>query len=180
MTSPKKEAMVPIDIILTLSTSKADEKLMLLPLRERFSEELKSSIKQKEPKKTLIIRLIIAGLKENDIDASGKGNMQGIDDSEITVMLQKMIKQRRDSIALYQQGNRQDLADQEQEEINIISTYLPQQLSDQELQQVLRQLVKTLNVTSTKDFGKVMSSLKTQYLGRVDMGKAGALLKQLF
>lgn len=172
--------MVPIDIILTLSTSKADEKLMLLPLRERFSEELKSSIKQKEPKKTLIIRLIIAGLKENDIDASGKGNMQGIDDSEITVMLQKMIKQRRDSIALYQQGNRQDLADQEQEEINIISTYLPQQLSDQELQQVLRQLVKTLNVTSTKDFGKVMSSLKTQYLGRVDMGKAGALLKQLF
>ncbi len=172
--------MVPIDIILTLSTSKADEKLMLLPLRERFSEELKSSIKQKEPKKTLIIRLIIACLKENDIDASGKGNMQGIDDSEITVMLQKMIKQRRDSIALYQKGNRQDLADQEQEEINIISTYLPQQLSDQELQQVLRQLVKSLNVTSTKDFGKVMSSLKTQYLGRVDMGKAGALLKQLF
>lgn len=180
MTSPKKESMVPIDIILTLSTSKADEKLMLLPLRERFSEELKSSIKQKDPKKTLIIRLIIAGLKENDIEASGKGNMQGIDDSEITVMLQKMIKQRRDSIALYQQGNRQDLADQEQEEINIISTYLPQQLSDQELQQVLRQLVKTLNATSTKDFGKVMSSLKTQYLGRVDMGKAGALLKQLF
>lgn len=180
MTSPKKESMVPIDIILTLSTSKADEKLMLLTLRERFSEELKSSIKQKDPKKTLIIRLIIAGLKENDIEASGKGNMQGIDDSEITVMLQKMIKQRRDSIALYQQGNRQDLADQEQEEINIISTYLPQQLSDQELQQVLRQLVKTLNVTSTKDFGKVMSSLKTQYLGRVDMGKAGALLKQLF
>ena len=88
---------------------------MILPLRERFSEELKSSIKQKEPKKTLIIRLIIAGLKENDIDASGKGNMQGIDDSEITVMLQKMIKQRRDSITLYQQGNRQDLADQEQE-----------------------------------------------------------------
>ena len=172
--------MVSVDIMLTLSTSKADEKLMSLPLRERFSEELKSSIKQKEPKKTLIIRLIIAGLKENDIDASGKGNMQGIADSDITAMLQKMIKQRRDSIALYQQGNRQDLAGQEQEEIDIISTYLPKQLSDEELQQVLQQLVKTLNVTSTKDFGKVMSSLKTQYLGRVDMGKAGALLKQLF
>ncbi|MBL0337920.1 MAG: GatB/YqeY domain-containing protein [Rhodospirillaceae bacterium] len=153
---------------------------MILPLRERFSEELKSSIKQKEPKKTLIIRLIIAVLKEHDIDASSKGNMQGIADSEITAMLQKMIKQRRDSIALYQQGNRQDLADQEQEEINIISTYLPKQLSDQELQQVLQQLVKTLNVTNAKDFGKVMASLKTQYIGRVDMGKAGALLKQLF
>ncbi len=153
---------------------------MILPLRERFSEELKSSIKQKEPKKTLIIRLIIAVLKEHDIDASSKGNMQGIADSEITAMLQKMIKQRRDSIALYQQGNRQDLADQEQEEINIISTYLPKQLSDQELQQVLQQLVKTLNVTNAKDFGKVMASLKTQYPGRVDMGKAGTLLKQLF
>lgn len=153
---------------------------MSLPLRERFFEELKNSMKNKEPQKTSTIRLIIATLKDNDISASGKGNMQGLTDSEITDMLQKMIKQRRDSIVLYQQGNRQDLVNKELEEIEIISTYLPKQLNDQELKQVLQQLIKTLNATSAKDFGKIMASLKTQYPGQVDMGKAGVFLKQFF
>lgn len=149
-------------------------------LRERLSEEMKLSLKNKETKKTGTIRMIIAAIKDQDILLQTKGQPSGLSESEIPGLLQKMIKQRRDSIQLYEQGDRLDLAQQERNEIDIISSFLPKQFSDGELNNLLRQLITTQGITGPKDFGKVMSVLKNQYPGQIDMTKAGALLKQFF
>ena len=102
-------------------------------LREAFSERLKQAMRAKDTRTLSTVRLILAGLKERDVGARGSGNQQGIPDPEILRLLQAMIKQRRESIALYQQGKRPELAQQEEEEIAIIESFLPRQMSDDEI-----------------------------------------------
>jgi uncharacterized protein YqeY len=122
--------------------------------------------------------MIIAKLKERDIDARGKGNAEGIRDPEIQQMLQGMVKQRRESIALYEQGGRQELADQERAEIAVIEGFLPKQMSDAELAAAVKEAVAAAGASSVKDMGKVMALLKERHAGQMDFAKASAVVKQ--
>ena len=121
--------------------------------------------------------LILAALKDRDIAARSKGKSDGIDDSEILQMLQTMVKQREDSIALYEKGGRLELAQQEQEEIDIIRSYLPKQLSDAEIADAIDQVVDELGATSLKDMGRTMAALRERYAGQMDFAKASSVLK---
>ncbi len=147
-------------------------------LRERFKQALKDAMKSRNERATSTLRLIQAALKDRDIAARGRGKPDGIDDAEILAMLQSMIKQRHDSIAHFKQGNRPDLVQQEQEEIAIIESYLPQQLDAAAVEKIVRDLVAELGASSIKDMGRTMQVLRERYAGRMDIGKASALVKQ--
>src|SRR6185295_13908360 len=116
---------------------------------------------------------ILAGVKDRDIAARPKGVANGVDDSEIVDMMQKMVRQRQESIVLYKQGNRQELVDKEQTEIDIIERYLPQKMTDAEQDQAIAAVVAELGATSVKDMGKVMAALKERFAGRLDFAKVG-------
>jgi hypothetical protein len=148
-------------------------------LRDRFTEALKTAMKDKNVLGTSTVRLIVAKLKEQDIEARGRGKPEGIDETQIQQMLQGMIKQRRESIALYQQGKREDLADKERGEIAIIETFLPQQLSDAEAEAAIREIVAATGAQSVKDMGKVMAAIREQLTGRIDNAKASGIVKKL-
>ena len=124
------------------------------------------------------IRLMIAGMKEKDVDARGKG-LKEASETDLLAMLQNMVKQRRDSISMYLQGNRQDLADKEQAEITVIETFLPKQMNDDEIQNAVKAAINATGAASMKDMGKVMGELKAKYTGQMDFGKVNALVKTL-
>jgi uncharacterized protein YqeY len=147
-------------------------------LRNEFTEALKAAMREKEQIRLSTVRMIIAKLKERDIEARGKGNSAGISDAEIQQMLQGMVKQRRESIALYEQGGRQELADQERAEIAVIEGFLPKQMSDAELAAAVKEAVAAAGATSVKDMGKVMAVLKERHAGQMDFAKASAVVKQ--
>ena len=147
-------------------------------LRTTFTDQMKTAMKAGEKDRLAAIRLIIATLKDKDLDARASGNMDGISDEQICQMLQSMVKQRRDSIKMYQDGGRQDLADKEQSEIDIIMTFLPQQMDEAETKQAIAGVIASTGATSGKDMGAVMAALKTQYAGKMDFGKASQLVKQ--
>ncbi len=147
-------------------------------LRERLSEDLKLAMKAKDQRATSTLRLILAALKDRDIAARGKGNSDGIDEGEIVEMMQKLVRQRRESIQMFEQGGRPELAQQEAEEIVIIERFLPKSLSEAETAQAVGEVVAELGATSLKDMGRIMARLKELYAGRMDFGKAGALVKQ--
>ena len=147
-------------------------------LRARLNEELKSAMKAKELRTVSTVRLILAALKDRDIAARGHGNAEGISDEEIGDLLQKMIRQRRESIELYQQGKREDLAQQEREEIAIIERFLPQQMSESEVAVTVSALIAELGAVSVKDMGRVMATLKQRHSGQMDSAKASALVKE--
>ena len=123
------------------------------------------------------VRLIMAALKDRDIAARGKGNTEGISDDEILETLQTMVKQRRESIEMYEQGGRLELAEGEREEITIIERFLPQQLGDAEIGAAVDQVIADIEAGSLKDVGKVMSALRDRYAGQMDFGKASSLVK---
>lgn len=148
-------------------------------LRERLQESMKDAMLKKESARLSSIRLIIAKLKEKDIDARGKGNSDGIADDEILAMLQSMIKQRQESISLYQQGGRAELAAKEEAEIHVIQQFLPRQMDSSEAENAIRGLIAELQASSIKDMGKVMAELKARYGGQLDMGKASGQIKSL-
>lgn len=148
-------------------------------LRQKFTDSLKEAMKDKDQLATSTVRLIIARLKEQDIEARGKGKAAGIGDSEIQQMLQGMIKQRRESIALYEQGGRPELADKERGEIAIIERFLPKQLSDTELEQAVKDTVAAISAQGIKDMGRTMAALKERYAGQVDSAKASQVVKRL-
>ena len=148
-------------------------------LREQFTEALKTAMRDKNALGLSTVRLVIAKLKEQDIDARGKGKMDGIDEPAIQQMLQGMIKQRRESIALYEQGKRQDLADKERGEIAIIEAFLPKQLSDTEAEAAIKELIAQTGAASVKDMGKVMAAVRERYAGRLDNAKASGIVKRL-
>lgn len=148
-------------------------------LREAFGERLRQAMRAKESRTVSTVRLILAGLKDRDIAARGAGNPAGIDESEILRMLQGMVKQRRESIALYEKGNRPELAEQEEEEIAVIESFLPQQMSDEEIVAAAQAAIAELGAASAKDMGRVMGLLRERHAGVIDMAKAGAVVKRL-
>ncbi|MEE8517486.1 MAG: GatB/YqeY domain-containing protein [Alphaproteobacteria bacterium] len=147
-------------------------------LRAEITEALKSAMKEQDKRATSTLRLILAALKDRDIAARGKAGNDGISDEEILEMLQKMVKQRHDSIKLYQQGDRPDLVQEETEEIEIIRRFLPKQLSEEEMAAAIQSVVDKLGATNIKDMGRTMAALKGSYAGRMDFAKASALVKQ--
>lgn len=146
-------------------------------LREKFTEALKTAMKAKNERAVSAVRLIMAKLKERDIEARPKGNAAGIPDPEIVQMMQGMVKQRRESIELYEQGKRPELAQIEREEIGVIESFMPKQLSDAEMASAIKAALGETGATSIKDMGKVMAALKSRYAGTMDFGKAGGMVK---
>jgi uncharacterized protein len=146
-------------------------------LRDRLSETLKTALKAKEARTVSTVRLILAALKDRDIAARSKGNQDGIDEDGVLSLLQSMIKQRRDSIKLYEKGGRLELAQQESEEIAVIETFLPAQLSDEDLANAVSTAITEVEATTLKDMGKTMAALKSKYAGQMDFSKASALVK---
>jgi hypothetical protein len=149
----------------------------MMTLRTRLNDALKTAMKAKDVRAVSTVRLILAALKDRDIAARGKGNSEGIDDSEILQMLQTMVKQREESISLYEKGGRLELAQQEQEEIDIIRGYLPKQLSEPEIAAAVKQVVAELGASSLKDMGRTMAALRERYAGQMDFTKASSAVK---
>ena len=147
-------------------------------LRTRLSGALKTAMKSKDAKSTATLRLILAALKDRDIAARSKGNKATISDDEVLGMLQSMIKQRRESIALYEKGGRMELAQQEAEEIAAIEEFLPEQMSHDEMAIVITRIIGEVGAESLKDMGKAMGALKEQYAGQMDFAKASAMVKE--
>jgi len=146
-------------------------------LRDRFTEALKEAMKSKEDLTVSTVRLILARLKEKDIEARPK--LDRIDDAAIQQMLQQMIKQRRESIELYEQGKRPELAAKEKGEIAVIERFLPKQMSGAELESAVKDTIKETGAAGIKDMGKVMAALRTKYAGQLDPAKASQLVKKL-
>ncbi len=147
-------------------------------LRTRLSDALKVGMKAKESLTVATIRLILAALKDRDIAARSKGNMEGVPDDEILSMFQSMIKQRRESVDMYEKGGRPELAKKEALEIEIIKTFLPEQLDDAAVAAAIDAAVADMAAVSLKDMGKVMGALKERYAGRMDFSRASASIKE--
>jgi uncharacterized protein YqeY len=148
-------------------------------LREAFSERLKEAMRARDAGTVSAVRLILAGLKDRDIAARGTGNSEGLGDREILQFLQGMVKQRRESIVLYEQGNRVDLADKERGEIAVIESFLPKQMGDEEIAAAAKAAIAETGAAGVKDMGKVMAALRERHAGVIDMARAGAVVKQL-
>jgi uncharacterized protein len=148
-------------------------------LRQAFRDRLKEAMKARDSRTVSTVRLILAGLKERDVAARGQGNPDGLSEAEIQRMLQGMIKQRRESIALYRQGNRPELAEQESEEIAVIETFLPRQLDQGEIEAAAAAAIVETGATGVKDLGKVMAVLRERHAGVIDLGRAGETVRRL-
>ena len=148
-----------------------------MSLRQKIMEALKDAMRAKQELETGTIRMMIAKMRERDIEARPSGNMDGISDAEILSMLEGMVKQRRESIALYEKGNRADLAAQEAAEIAVIENFMPQKLSAAATQQAIEAAIAATGANSIKDMGKVMNALKEQYAGQMDFGQVGIAVK---
>jgi len=146
-------------------------------LRADLNEALKKAMLGKDPETVAAIRLINAKLKDMDIAARPKGNTEGISDTEIQAMMQGMIKQRHESIVMYEKGNRPDLVKQESGEIAVIERFLPRQMGEDEMKAAIAKAVADTGAASIKDMGKVMAELKKNFTGQMDFAAAGALVK---
>src|SRR5207302_244234 len=139
-----------------------------------LSERLKTAMRAKDSRTLSAVRMILAALKERDVAARTAGNVAEVGDPEILRLLQGMVKQRRESIALYQQGNRPELAAQEEAEIAVIESFMPEQMSDDEIAAAARAAIAATGAAGIKDMGKVMAALRERHAGILDMAKAGA------
>jgi len=148
-------------------------------LREAFSERLKQAMRAKDARTLSTVRMILAGVKERDVAARGSDNQEGIADPEILRLLQGMIKQRRESIALYRQGKRPELAQQEEEEIAVIESFLPQQMNDDQMAAAAKAAIAETGAAGVKDMGRVMGVLRERHAGVMDMARAGAVVRRL-
>jgi uncharacterized protein len=147
-------------------------------LRERFTTEMKDAMRAGDKRRLGTVRLIQAALKDKDIELRGAGKGPASDE-EILALLQKMIKQRQESVAMYEQGGRPELAAQEREEAEIVQSFLPQQMDETETRAAIEAAIAETGASSMKDMGKVIGALRGKYAGRMDFGKASALVKQL-
>ena len=148
-------------------------------LRQAFTDRLKDAMKARDVRTVSTVRLILAALKERDVAARGDGNTAGLADSDIARMLQAMIKQRRESIVLYEEGNRPDLAQQENEEIAIIESFLPTQMTDDEITAATQSAIAETGAAGIRDMGKVVAALRQRHAGSMDLSRAGAIVRQL-
>ncbi len=144
--------------------------------RTELNDALKDAMRAKEARAVSTLRLILAALKDRDIAARGKGNSEGIGDQDILDLLQKMVRQRRESIELFEQGDRQDLADKEAEEIVVIQRFLPKQMDPDQVQNAVQEVIGELEAATIKDMGRVMAALKERHAGRMVFCKASALV----
>jgi uncharacterized protein YqeY len=147
-------------------------------MRERFTTELKEAMKAGDKRKLGTIRLIQAALKDKDIEARGAGKGQATDE-EILALLQKMIKQRQESMAIYDQNGRPELAQQEREEAEVIASFLPQQMDEAETKAAIEAAIGETGAASMKDMGKVIGALRGKYAGQMDFAKPSALVKEM-
>ena len=148
-----------------------------MTIRENIEKQYKQSIIDKNSNLTNTLRLVKSAIKDKDIEVRTSGLKDGIKDKEIMSLLQNLIKQRRDSIDSFEKANRQDLIDQEEAEIQIINLFLPKQKNEIETEKIIHELIKNNNFNSLKDMGKLMSFLKSDYSGEIDMGMAGKIAK---
>jgi uncharacterized protein len=146
-------------------------------LRDTLMNSVKEAMKSREQKRLGTLRLIQAAIKDKDIAARTEESREGISDDEILALFSKMIKSREDSIALYEQGGRPELAEAERAEIALIREFMPRQLDDTETKAAVAAIVAETGAASLKDMGKVMAALKERYTGTMDFGKAGGLVK---
>ena len=147
--------------------------------RQAFTDHLKQALKARDTRTVSTIRLILAELKNRDIAARGQGSTEGLSDAEIQRMLQAMVKQRRESIMLFEQGNRADLVQQESEEVAVIESFLPRQLDVGEIEAAAKAVIAATGASGLRDMGKVMAALRERHGGAIDLGQAGAIVKRL-
>jgi uncharacterized protein YqeY len=147
-------------------------------LREKINEALKTAQKSKDVRAVSTLRLINAAIKDRDIAARGEGRPSPIPADEILQLLQKMVKQRKESSEIYEKAGRQDLATQEQEEIIVIESFLPKQMSDEEIRMAVQKAIADSGAAGLKDMGKIMAALKEHFAGQMDFAKAGKIVKE--
>ena len=148
-----------------------------MSLRNKIDEDYKQSIKNKDQKKIDTLRLIRSAIKDKDISSRTSENKEGINDSEILSLLLNLIKQRNDSIEQFQKAKRDDLIKNEKSEIEVIKDYLPQQKTQEETEKIISEIISSNNLESIKDMGKLMSIIKNDYAGEVDMGLVSKISK---
>ncbi len=148
-------------------------------LREQLKDALKTAMLAKDNPRVSTIRLILAAVKDRDIASRGTSKDGSISNDDILQLLQSMIKQRKDSIAMYEKGGRQDLVDSEQGEIDIIQSFLPRQMDADETAKAVEEVVAATQASGLKDMGKVMAALREQYAGQMDFGQASAAVKAI-
>ena len=150
-----------------------------MSLKETIETEYKKSLKSKDKTKISTYRLILSSIKDLDILNRSGPNKKETDDDDIKKLFKKMMKQRAESIEIYKKNNRSDLLEVEQNEYNILSSFLPKQLSEVDTKKVCEDIISKVGASSVKEIGKVMGELKKQYADEIDFSKAGALIKQL-
>ncbi|HEX2581766.1 MAG TPA: GatB/YqeY domain-containing protein [Dongiaceae bacterium] len=146
-------------------------------IRQELNDALKVALKARDVAATGTLRLILAALKDRDIAARGRGQTEGIDDAQIIEMMQKMVRQRQESIEMYEKGNRPDLVALEKAEIAVIERYLPQMMTSAEMDEAIARAIDATGAAQLKDMGKVMNWLKQNCSGRMDFGQAGQRVK---
>ena len=150
-----------------------------MSLREKIDDEYKNALKSKDKNKISTYRLILSGLKDLDIQNRSGPNKKDTDDDDIKKLLRKMIKQRTESIEIYKKNNRQDLLQIEENEVKIMSEYLPKQLSEDDTKKLCEEVINKINASSLKDMGKVMGELKKNHSNSVDFSLAGKIIKEI-
>lgn len=143
-----------------------------MTLRERVNEDVKAAMRGREAERLGTLRLLTAAMKQREVD-----ERITLDDAGVIAVIERMLKQRKDSVAQYEQGGRQDLADAEKREIAVLQAYLPQQLADDELSAIVAEAVSASGAKAPSDMGKVMAIVKPKVAGKADMGKVSALVK---
>tara|TARA_X000000368_G_C22572746_1_gene511524 strand:- start:74 stop:535 length:462 start_codon:yes stop_codon:yes gene_type:complete len=150
-----------------------------MKLREKIEDEYKNALKSKDKNRISTYRLILSGIKDLDIHNRSGPNKKNTDDDDIKKLLKKMIKQRNESIEVYKKNNRQDLFEIEQNEVDIMSVYLPKQLNENDTKKMCEEAIKKLNASSIKDMGKVMGELKKNNTDSIDFSLAGKIIKEI-
>ena len=150
-----------------------------MSLREKIESDYKNALKSKDKNRISTYRLILSGIKDLDINNRSGPNKKETDDEDIKKLLKKMIKQRSESIEVYKKNNRIDLLEIEENEVNVLSEYLPKQMSEEETISICKQIIEKTGASSIKEMGKVMGELKQNHSDTIDFSKAGALIKDL-
>ena len=150
-----------------------------MSLRTEIENKLQNALKERDKVKISTLRLVIAAIKDRDIAVRTNDNKSGIQDDDIKQLLKKMIKQRNESIEIYKKNNRNDLLETELKETEVIRSFLPKQLTDDEVLKICKDAIKSVGAVSTKDIGKVMGLLKKKYSDTIDFAKAGSAIKDL-
>ena len=150
-----------------------------MSLRDKIQTDYKNALKSKDKNKISTYRLILSGIKDLDINNRSGPEKKETDEGDIKKLLKKMIKQRSESIEVYKKSNRNDLLEIEQNEVNVLSEYLPKQLGEEETKKLCLEIVKKIEASSIKDMGKAMGELKKNHSDSIDFSKAGAILKEI-